>query len=84
MQKDYCSVRKKSETRVAAASICLSRQASLPDGSQVLRGKIFFVTFLYRLCVTRRIVSRGWKSLPVNFPFRREDNRAGHIGDGML
>jgi hypothetical protein len=35
--------------RVAAASICLSRQASLPDGSQVLRGKIFFVTFLYRL-----------------------------------
>jgi hypothetical protein len=58
--------------------------ASLPDGSQVLRGKIFFVTFLYRLCVTRRIVSRGWKSLPVNFPFRREDNRAGHTGDGML
>jgi hypothetical protein len=24
-------------------------EASLPDGSQVLRGKIFFVTFLYRL-----------------------------------
>jgi len=45
---------------------------------------VFLLRFLWRLCVTRRIVSRGWKSLPVNFPFRREDNRAGHIGDGML
>jgi hypothetical protein len=47
--RDFITGKSKIYKRVAAASICLSRQASLPDGSQVLRGKIFFVTFLYRL-----------------------------------
>jgi hypothetical protein len=48
MQKDYCSVRKKSKTRVAAASTCLSRQASITR-------QAFFASFLGRLPKMKKV-----------------------------
>jgi hypothetical protein len=44
--RDFIAGKSKIYKRVAAASTCLSRQASLPDGSQVLRGKRFLLLFV--------------------------------------